>query len=184
VGSFGQDFAKGFFGTEGTRDYTHASKVFRTNAYELKPRFKFPVSKTAIKIADRMASDNESLQNPNVFQNEVMNARIVVGALTMSPLEVVGMGVPFINIEVPRCSFLDLSDKLIFEYKRDSIFNFKGVVYSYRIDKFLNNFSEKSINDFKILEKNKKKYLKLFCGVDLKKRTTSKIYEILQKYLR
>jgi len=41
VGSFGQDFAKGFFGTEGTRDYTHASKVFRTNAYELKPRFKF-----------------------------------------------------------------------------------------------------------------------------------------------
>lgn len=41
MGSFGQDFAKGFFGTEGTRDYTHASKVFRTNAYELKPRFKF-----------------------------------------------------------------------------------------------------------------------------------------------
>jgi hypothetical protein len=41
VGSFGQDFAKGFFGSEGTRDYTHASKVFRTNAYELKPRFKF-----------------------------------------------------------------------------------------------------------------------------------------------
>ena len=41
MGSFGQDFAKGFFGSEGTRDYTHASKVFRTNAYELKPRFKF-----------------------------------------------------------------------------------------------------------------------------------------------
>ena len=41
MGSFGQDFAKGFFGTEGIRDYTHASKVFRTNAYELKPRFKF-----------------------------------------------------------------------------------------------------------------------------------------------
>jgi len=43
VGSFGQDFAKGFFagGDDGVRDYTHASKVFRTNAYELKPRFKF-----------------------------------------------------------------------------------------------------------------------------------------------
>lgn len=41
MGSFGQDFAKGFFGTDSLRDYTHASKVFRTNAYELKPRFKF-----------------------------------------------------------------------------------------------------------------------------------------------
>lgn len=41
MGSFGQDFAKGFFGTDSLRDYTHASKVFQTNAYELKPRFKF-----------------------------------------------------------------------------------------------------------------------------------------------
>jgi hypothetical protein len=41
MGSFGQDFAKGFFGTDSLRDYTHASKVFRSNAYELKPRFKF-----------------------------------------------------------------------------------------------------------------------------------------------
>lgn len=41
MGSFGQDFAKGFFGTDGLRDYTHASRVFQTNAYELKPRFKF-----------------------------------------------------------------------------------------------------------------------------------------------
>ena len=42
MGSFGQDFAKGFFGgVDGVRDYTHASKVFRSNAYELKPRFKF-----------------------------------------------------------------------------------------------------------------------------------------------
>lgn len=41
MGSFGQDFSKGFFGTDSLRDYTHASKVFQTNAYELKPRFKF-----------------------------------------------------------------------------------------------------------------------------------------------
>lgn len=41
MGSFGQDFSKGFFGTDGLRDYTHASRVFQTNAYELKPRFKF-----------------------------------------------------------------------------------------------------------------------------------------------
>ena len=39
--SFGQDFLKGFIGDNGLRDYTHASKTFRTNGYELKPRFKF-----------------------------------------------------------------------------------------------------------------------------------------------
>lgn len=41
MASFGQDFAKGFFGTDSLRDYTHASRVFTSNAYELKPRFKF-----------------------------------------------------------------------------------------------------------------------------------------------
>lgn len=42
MSSFGQDFLKGFINEgQGLRDYTHASKTFRTNAYELKPRFKF-----------------------------------------------------------------------------------------------------------------------------------------------
>ena len=39
--AFGQDFLKGFFGSDSLRDYTHASKTFRTNGYELAPRFKF-----------------------------------------------------------------------------------------------------------------------------------------------
>lgn len=39
--AFGQDFLKGFLGDNGLRDYTHASKTFRTNGYELSPRFKF-----------------------------------------------------------------------------------------------------------------------------------------------
>ena len=39
---FGQDFLKGFIGAgQGLRDYTHASKTFTTNQYELKPRVKF-----------------------------------------------------------------------------------------------------------------------------------------------
>jgi hypothetical protein len=41
MSSFGQDFLQGFTATNSLRDYTHASKTFRTNAYELKPRFKF-----------------------------------------------------------------------------------------------------------------------------------------------
>jgi hypothetical protein len=38
---FGQDFLKGFFGNQGLRDYTHASSVFATNQYELKPRYTY-----------------------------------------------------------------------------------------------------------------------------------------------
>jgi hypothetical protein len=41
MSSFGQDFLKGFFGADGLKDYSHASKTFRTNAYELSPRTKF-----------------------------------------------------------------------------------------------------------------------------------------------
>jgi hypothetical protein len=39
--SFGQDFLKGFFGADGLKDYSHAAKTFRTNGYELTPRYKF-----------------------------------------------------------------------------------------------------------------------------------------------
>jgi hypothetical protein len=38
---FGEDFLKGFFGADGLKDYSHASKTFRTNGYELSPRYKF-----------------------------------------------------------------------------------------------------------------------------------------------
>jgi hypothetical protein len=41
MSSFGQNFLQGFFGNNNLRDYRHASRVFTTNAYELKPRFKF-----------------------------------------------------------------------------------------------------------------------------------------------
>ena len=40
-GPFGQQLLQGFFGVENLRDYTHASKTFTTNSYELSPRFKF-----------------------------------------------------------------------------------------------------------------------------------------------
>lgn len=39
--TFGQEFFKGFTAADSLRDYRHASKTFTTNAYELKPRFKF-----------------------------------------------------------------------------------------------------------------------------------------------
>ena len=41
LASFGENILKGFFGVNGLRDYTHASKTFRSNNYELTPRTKF-----------------------------------------------------------------------------------------------------------------------------------------------
>jgi hypothetical protein len=39
--AFGQDFLKAFFGNDYLKDYTHASKTFRTAGYENAPRLKF-----------------------------------------------------------------------------------------------------------------------------------------------
>lgn len=39
--AFGEDILQGFFGSNYLRDYTHASKTFRSNGYELAPRYKF-----------------------------------------------------------------------------------------------------------------------------------------------
>jgi hypothetical protein len=39
--SFGQDFLQGFFTANGLKDYAHGAKIFRTNQYELLPRYKF-----------------------------------------------------------------------------------------------------------------------------------------------
>lgn len=42
MGYFGEDFAKQFFGPgQGLKDYSHASLTFRSNGYELIPRYKF-----------------------------------------------------------------------------------------------------------------------------------------------
>jgi len=39
--TFGQQFFQGFTEVNALRDYTHASKVFTPNSFELKPRYKF-----------------------------------------------------------------------------------------------------------------------------------------------
>jgi len=39
--AFGQDFLKAFFGNDYLKDYTHASKTFRSNGYENAPKLKF-----------------------------------------------------------------------------------------------------------------------------------------------
>ena len=39
--NFLKDVAGGFFGNDYLRDYTHASKTFRTNSYQNTPKLKF-----------------------------------------------------------------------------------------------------------------------------------------------
>jgi hypothetical protein len=69
MSSFGQDFLKGFTATQSLRDYTHASKTFRTNAYELKPRFKFLFHVKFNINVDLL----KQFQNAQIFQAENIN---------------------------------------------------------------------------------------------------------------
>ena len=39
--NFAKDVAGGFFGNDYVRDYTHAAKTFRPNAFQYAPKFKF-----------------------------------------------------------------------------------------------------------------------------------------------
>lgn len=62
-GPFGQQLLKGFFGTDSLRDYSHASRVFTTNSYELAPRFKFLFHVNFILNVDQIPA----LAQANVF---------------------------------------------------------------------------------------------------------------------
>jgi len=70
MSSFGQDFLKGFTATNSLRDYTHASKTFRTNAYELKPRFKFLFHvQFSLNYNEIPALKNSKIFNPENISN-------------------------------------------------------------------------------------------------------------------
>ena len=66
MSSFGQNFLKGFTATDSLRDYTHASRTFRTNAYELKPKFKFLFHVVFTLNVDEIPA----LKNAKVFNQE------------------------------------------------------------------------------------------------------------------
>lgn len=75
MSSFGQDFLKGFTAVNNLRDYTHASKVFRTNAYELKPRFKFLFHVVFTLNVDQIPA----LRNSKIFgATEIYNLSLAV----------------------------------------------------------------------------------------------------------
>jgi hypothetical protein len=80
MSSFGQDFLQGFAGSNSLRDYTHASKVFRTNAYELKPRFKFLFHVVFTLNLDQIPA----LRNSKIFgASEIYNLSLAVKTIDL-----------------------------------------------------------------------------------------------------
>lgn len=107
--AFGEDFLKGFFGTDYLKDYTHASKTFRSNGYELAPRQKFlfhvyfNINTIEIpKLADVFNGSDRTTLSLTVksvdlprfeFDVDVMNQynrkRLVQSKITYNPVQVV-----------------------------------------------------------------------------------------------
>lgn len=78
--TFGQNFLQGFTATNSLRDYTHASKVFTTNAYELKPRFKFLFHVVFTLNVGQIAA----LRNAKVFgASEIYNLSLAVKTIDL-----------------------------------------------------------------------------------------------------
>jgi len=73
--TFGQDFLQGFTQVNNLRDYTHASKTFTTNSWELKPRFKFLFHVVFTLNVDEIPG----LRNAKIFQaSELYNISLAV----------------------------------------------------------------------------------------------------------
>ena len=107
--SFGNDFLKGFFGSDFLKDYTHASKTFRSNGYELAPKYKFlfyvrfSLNTLGIPALNELipsGAQNElgvvvkSAQLPSyTFDTEVMNQynrkRLVQSRINYDPVQIV-----------------------------------------------------------------------------------------------
>ena len=83
--NFGQDFLKGFTATQNLRDYTHASKTFTPNYYELKPRFKFLFT---VKFNMNIRLVN-ALVNAGVFQStQIGNLSLAVKTVDLPKYEI------------------------------------------------------------------------------------------------
>ena len=152
------------------------------NNYEfiVKPRLKFPYIKQLKNYADKIILDNESLQFPSLLQKEFTRADLIIGSLSSTVYEAAMFKIPYINIEIPHIAFISNSDKFFYNYKKNSYYNFDGIVFNYKINEFINNFENKNASDFKIDQKSYNNYVKKYCGINSKDNGCGeKIYKIL-----
>tara|TARA_B100001057_G_scaffold453221_1_gene497858 strand:- start:5556 stop:6863 length:1308 start_codon:yes stop_codon:yes gene_type:complete len=148
----------------------------------VKPRLKFAFCSYTGAMADRVIIDNESSQFPTMFQKEISNAEIVIGSLSSAIYETAMFKVPYINIEIPNIAFKSKSDHSFYNYKKNSNYNFKGVIYNNKIKHLIKTLEFKKLSDFRLDKKRSQKYLQKFCGIN-KKDFGERVYEVLKKKL-
>jgi hypothetical protein len=101
----GTNAVQAFFGTEYLRDYTHASKTFRTNSYQYSPKFKFlfhvyfDINKEYISAVQSFPEDSnfgltvKNIQLPKyTFETSIMNQynrkRVIQTKINYDPVNV------------------------------------------------------------------------------------------------
>jgi hypothetical protein len=147
----------------------------------VKPRLKFPYINQLNSIADKIIYDDETNYSPTLLQKELSKTSLLVGSLTTSIFESVYFNVPFINIEIPKLAFIDKSDYYFYNYKLNSYYNYPGAVYNFSIKDFINSFSYKKLDDFKLIKNKRKAYLKKFCGIKTNYNSSKNFFNILKK---
>ncbi len=150
--------------------------------FVVKPRLKFAFSSYAESLADRIVIDNESSQFPTLFQKELSTSDIVIGSLSSAIYETAMFKIPYINIEIPNLAFQSKSDHSFYSYKKNSNYNYKGVINNITIRDLVKNLCSKNINDFKFNKKRSTIYLQKFCGIN-QKDFGERVYNILKKKL-
>jgi hypothetical protein len=101
----GTNAVQAFFGTEYLRDYTHASKTFRTNSYQYSPKFKFlfhvyfDINKEYISAVQSFPEDSnfgltvKNIQLPKyTFETSIMNQynrkRVIQTKINYDPVNI------------------------------------------------------------------------------------------------
>jgi hypothetical protein len=116
--AFGQDFLKSFFGNDYLKDYTHASKTFRSNGYENSPRLKFlfhvyfNLNTTAIPaLANAFSAGDQSTIGILVKNIELPKYQLEVDVMNQYNRK--RLIQKKINYQPVRCSFHDDAGDLI-----------------------------------------------------------------------
>ena len=137
--------------------------------FVVKSRNKFPINSSLYKICDQIIEDDGSQQMPSKIQAVLEKSKIVVGYSSLTVLESTLHRIPFINLEFPNNFFQDKNTKLFYNYKKNNLFNFDGVVFSYSISDFIKKIPNHSIDDFISNNDKYNKYLSIFSGIKKKK---------------
>ena len=133
--------------------------------FVIKRRNKHRLIDEAYNSADLIIDDNKSFY-PTNYQKLLRISKLVLGYHSTAVFEAVKMNVPYLNIESPIGHFASPLIKNLFSTKKNYLFNFSGIVWNHKIKYLLRNFHNMNIEDFKIIDQQKHKYVKKFLNED------------------